>query len=360
MIFRTNYMLIRTAPNAFLLLFIVVLTMNATDAPLFAAEATSSPPVDSGSSVDKLLSEAKMNSDRGNLDAAEAILRTAIAMKPQDPTLLEASLEVFFKNGKIDDLLALIDAAYKKHPADMKLLNMLINWKEHPIEERLTNTLKFLKSNPDRSQRIQAYKIAFDCYFRLYRMDEAAKALAELESYGVTDSDFYYRKARYANYSKKYNDALSFISKSINDGRWKLLSLRERAFAFYKLGRYSESLKDLDTYIDEIKNDRTSMCRALETRGKLYFELKNYPAAIKNFSAAIEQADYPETDYFKRAESYLALNKLNDANDDLRSSLKLQPLNAEAHQLLSVVLLRQGKREDSQKESSLAAKYRKI
>ena len=44
---------------------------------------------------------------------------------------------------------------------------------------------------------------------------------------------------------------------------------------------------------------------------------------------------------------------------DLRTSLKLQSLNTKAHRLLSDVLLRQGKIEDSKKESSIAAKYSK-
>ena len=347
---------IKTARTVFFSSLLVVLTLNVSEQLLYAADSPSSSVVDSSSAVEKLISEAKLNFGKGNFEAAETNMRKAIALSPHDPAVLEAALPVFFSAGKIDDLVALISAAHHKNTADMKLLYMLVVWKPHPIDERLANTMTFLRSNPG---NIEAHTIAFDCCFSLHKMDEAARILTELESKGVTDAAYYYRRAKYSNYCKKYEEALNFVSKSIKDKRWKLLSLRERAFSFYKLGRYSESLKDLDTYIAEITNDATSLSRAYETRGKLYFDLKNYPESIRNFSSAIQNSDFPEANYLKRAEVYLALNKLREAKDDLRTALKLQPLNAKAHQLLSEVLFKQGKIEDSKKEASIAAKYRK-
>lgn len=305
--------------------------------------------------IGTLIAQAKKMRMSGDLDNAEQLINKALRLKPYDAEVLEEALEVYFKLNKNDEVLELLDEAYRKNSSDLDLLELLVNWKPHPFEERLANALKLMKFRP-KEKRV--YEAAFDMYAELDRMDEAGKVLEKMEAEGFSNStDYYFRKGRFDNYSKKYESALQALTHCL-DNYMRHPALEERAYAYYKLKQYEECFDQINLYIKECKDSEGQLHRAYQTRAKLNFDLKNYSAAIKDYSYALARnTGFPESDYVKRAQVYIACNRLQEASDDLRSALRFQPLNAKAHQLLSEVFAKQGKMEDSKKESSIVAKY---
>lgn len=308
-------------------------------------------------SVAGLLDDARAKAAASKFEEAEVSLRKALKLSPDDPLVFEACGRTFYELGKADELTALMERACRRHPHNMKLLSLLVSWKEHPMEERLANALIVLKHRP---MDVEMYRIAFDCYEVFEQIDAAALILKAMESKGFTDSGYYLRKAKLANHQGHYLAASEYASKSFSlSSSDKHKALKERAYANYKLKHFADCLKDLNLIISETNEVNGELMQALRSRGKVYFELKDYPRAIRDFSAVISDADFPEPDYVRRAEVYIACNKLQEAHDDLQSAIRLETMNGKAHKLLSEVLARQGKIEASEKEASIARKYLK-
>lgn len=93
----------------------------------------------------------------------------------------------------------------------------------------------------------------------------------------------------------------------------------------YKDGRYLTAI----TYSTEVLKKDPSNFQAMMIKGKSNLKLKNYLEAIKDFSNAINN-DKDFESYYYRARTYLEMNNLESAADDLKRALYYNPNNVDA------------------------------
>lgn len=127
-----------------------------------------------------------------------------------------------------------------------------------------------------------------------------------------------------AAYYKMGNEAkaLGICSEIIDLDAEHVMSYYNRGSIFSDMGLYDKALQDFDKAI-ELLPDYAS---TYNNRGLVYEKMQQYEKAIEDYTRTIEKEDSPVA-HFNRANSYVQLNRYDDALDDYKQYLILDKDN---------------------------------
>ncbi len=312
-------------------------------------------------SPEALILLAKIYVEQNKISQAISLTEQALAVDPYNIDALREGAGIYNSAGKIADFSRnYLKRASQDCTANPDIIELLVIWRQHPLEERLANALKLKELDPDRSI---AYTVAFDSYKSSQNLNGCRRIIKEGESRKFKGIEIMKRKGELANMAGDYASAVRLLSQTLNMECKETSIIRElleeRAYAYFKLKQYEASLKDLDQYIKISPAGDSKLHAAFQTRAKVHIEMKKYDDALEDYSNAIAHANFPAPDYFRRAELYFKLSKLEKAKADLKNSIKKEPANPKAHLLLSEILRVQGATKEADSEAELAKKYSK-
>ncbi|HKH62668.1 MAG TPA: tetratricopeptide repeat protein, partial [Flavitalea sp.] len=129
--------------------------------------------------------------------------------------------------------------------------------------------------------------------------------------------------------------------------------------ALLKDGDYLNAIVSYDAALGVDKSSRADLKDSLRAelyngKGEANYLLGKYSAAMQNFNTAIKIEKSIPTLYFNRGKTYLKLNELKDADENLRKALSYEPGNALWIIKLGEIYYQQGKTDKAIMQYNLA------
>ncbi|CAG8439670.1 11534_t:CDS:1 [Acaulospora colombiana] len=131
----------------------------------------------------------------------------------------------------------------------------------------------------------------------------------------------------------KFTEALADLNVAIEIDSENSYIYRNRAYLWYKMGTYTKSLQDLDTAENlhpergMTSSTREGRRRSFLYRGLIYHKLGDHKKALDNLNGAITilQDDETMIPLVERAIVYFSTDQLEEALDDLKKALVVEP-----------------------------------
>ncbi|HRE73256.1 MAG TPA: hypothetical protein PK798_09680 [Flavobacteriales bacterium] len=139
---------------------------------------------------------------------------------------------------------------------------------------------------------------------------------------------------------KDFSGALEFYEKIPRNDTNYLLGLYERSLSLNALKRYEESAEVARMGL-KFKSEYDSDFYV--SLGSSLDELDKKEEAIEAYTEGIKRFPYNNMLYFNRAVTYRKMEKHQEAVDDIRSSIRLNPLHASSHYFLGLAALEEDK-----------------
>lgn len=224
-------------------------------------------------------------------------LQAELRNSPDSFPLAENLIEAYRNNGNYDSAIHLTDHYIQKDSGNAYFWNMKA-------------TLYF--ENEDTTQAIDALKHAIDIYplpeylvalgtiYAEIKNEHALTIANELLASNKVASgkDAYFIKGLYYNFTGQHTTAIGFLDSCLNSDYTYMYAYREKAIAFYRLGKYEEALNVLKRAVT-IQNNFDEgyywMGKCYEKLNKIDEARQSYQNALlydKNFTEAREALNY--------------------------------------------------------------------
>ncbi|MDB9704024.1 tetratricopeptide repeat protein [Rhodospirillales bacterium] len=157
--------------------------------------------------------------------------------------------------------------------------------------------------------------------------ESALKDFSNALDLDPSNGDIYVRRARAAIKIPRYSDAMKDLDLAVRfDPSNHRIDLY-KADIYLNLGKFDAALKSATSALEK----KPRYAEALSTRATVFEKLGRIDQAIADLTAAIGVASYrPERFYKDRAELYYRLNRIQEANNDFKEVLSLDPRNTNA------------------------------
>jgi len=124
----------------------------------------------------------------------------------------------------------------------------------------------------------------------------------------------------------------------------KIESLKEEANKFYKNNNFSDAINVYNELLSLDNNNKFFNALILSNRSLCYYKIKDMFNALHDINASIKLNDKYWKSYQRRANINIRLKYSEQAKDDLRKVLELDPNNREAKSLLEDILREERKK----------------
>ena len=249
--------------------------------------------------------------------------------------------------GEIDQCQQLIE--YKRELDDNKIINdwnkcfdlssKLIKKCNKCFEIKLTylesmvnsyqieDALNFYKNDLDSNEKKLDYVqfLITKAYFNDGKYEKSKQLLMNLLS-STTDSNIIEK-------TKKLSEKLEQIE-----------ILREKANKFYKNNNFSDAINVYNELLSLDNNNKIFNALILSNRSLCYYKIKDMFNALHDINASIKLNDKYWKSFQRRANINIRLKYSEQAKDDLRKVLELDPMNKEARNLLDDILKEERKK----------------
>ena len=249
--------------------------------------------------------------------------------------------------GEIDQCQQLIE--YKRELDDNKIINdwnkcfdlssKLIKKCNKCFEIKLTylesmvnsyqieDALNFYKNDLDSNEKKLDYVqfLITKAYFNDGKYEKSKQLLMNLLS-STTDSNIIEK-------TKKLSEKLEQIE-----------MLKEKANKFYKNNNFSDAINVYNELLSLDNNNKIFNALILSNRSLCYYKIKDMFNALHDINASIKLNDKYWKSFQRRANINIRLKYSEQAKDDLRKVLELDPMNKEARNLLDDILKEERKK----------------
>ena len=249
--------------------------------------------------------------------------------------------------GEIDQCQQLIE--YKRELDDNKIINdwnkcfdlssKLIKKCNKCFEIKLTylesmvnsyqieDALNFYKNDLDSNEKKLDYVqfLITKAYFNDGKYEKSKQLLMNLLS-STTDSNIIEK-------TKKLSEKLEQIE-----------ILKEKANKFYKNNNFSDAINVYNELLSLDNNNKIFNALILSNRSLCYYKIKDMFNALHDINASIKLNDKYWKSFQRRANINIRLKYSEQAKDDLRKVLELDPMNKEARNLLDDILKEERKK----------------
>ena len=139
----------------------------------------------------------------------------------------------------------------------------------------------------------------------------------------------------------KYEEAISIYKKALDLDKNSSQILYEIGFSYFMNKEYKKSVKHMDKVL---KNENAFLVEAFTIKGSALDNLGKPKEAIKIYNEAISK--FPENYllYYNVALTQYRTSKFNDAEENLKKGILLNPTHASSNYLLGIIMDHQGKR----------------
>lgn len=233
--------------------------------------------------------------------------------------------DVYFAENKTRQTKEVLERTVVKFPesteALMKLSELYFIVKQY--KEAIENINKALKINENIAK---AYYLKGSIY---RESGDTSKAISSLETAVEQDNRFidaYYDLG--VIYAARKNPlAFEYYTNALRiDGNY-VNAQYGRAKLYQDLGKYDEAVNEYSSLLNKDKNNE----QAIYNLGAIYLEVKDQPEkAIEYFNKAIALNDRWASAYFARGYSYAKLGNKQNAKDDYKKCLSIDPEFTEA------------------------------
>ncbi len=186
----------------------------------------------------------------GQFDAAVEDMDRALAIAPQDPTLLLNRCVVHRESGRLDEAIADASRMIQLYPDD---------------------------SRPYRNRAV--------CYYRRQQYDRAIADMTQCIRLQPEGAEAYYGRAYFRMQNREYAEALEDFSRAMELQPPTAADLHSRAKLLIRLGRYEEAITDL-TRLTELAPAETS---SVMVRGMAYELVGANRLALADYDLACER-----------------------------------------------------------------------
>ncbi|MGE5417185.1 MAG: tetratricopeptide repeat protein [Acidobacteriota bacterium] len=146
------------------------------------------------------------------------------------------------------------------------------------------------------------------------------------------NSSYYNLKASEYYDAEKYDQAIEYYSKAIDAGAATPDAYQKRGYCYEELGKYQEAIDDYSQALKENDSDPDLYLN----RGDCYREIQEYRSALVDYTDYIEGAQKPssydtddkhfvELGYCRRAQVYVDLGQNDQALENLKLALEIDP-----------------------------------
>ena len=249
--------------------------------------------------------------------------------------------------GEIDQCQQLIE--YKRELDDNKIINdwnkcfdlssklikkcnkcfeIKITYLESMVNSyQIEDALNFYKNDLDSNEKKLDYVqfLITKAYFNDGKYEKSKQLLMNLLS-STTDSNIIEK-------TKKLSEKLEQIE-----------MLKEKANKFYKNNNFSDAINVYNELLSLDNNNKIFNALILSNRSLCYYKIKDMFNALHDINASIKLNDKYWKSFQRRANINIRLKYSEQAKDDLRKVLELDPMNKEARNLLDDILKEERKK----------------
>jgi tetratricopeptide (TPR) repeat protein len=200
---------------------------------------------------------------------------------------------------------------------------------------------------------LQAYLEAADTYISVGLDKKAVDYIDQAVTLAPESPRPYYLRSEIALNSGNLEAALADAKKSNQMDITYLPAYRLIGEIYQKMNKPEESISALETYTQYIQSDY----RPYIWLGLAYAEKGNYPDAINAFTKALSLEDALYEANLGRAQSYYAVNDLENAKVDYDTAIRIQPKTFDTHSGLAKTLFGLENFADAYNEINIADAY---
>ena len=132
--------------------------------------------------------------------------------------------------------------------------------------------------------------------------------------------------------------------KKLSDKLEQIESLKEKANNYYKENNFTEAINVYNELLSLDNNNKIFNALILSNRSLCYYKIKDMFNALHDINASIKLNDKYWKSFQRRANINIKLKYSEQAKDDLRKVLELDPSNKEARSLLEEILREERKK----------------
>jgi tetratricopeptide (TPR) repeat protein len=126
--------------------------------------------------------------------------------------------------------------------------------------------------------------------------------------------------------------------KKLSEKLEQIEALKEKANKFYKNNNFSDAINVYNELLSLDNNNKIFNALILSNRSLCYYKIKDMFNALHDINASIKLNDKYWKSFQRRANINIKLKYSEQAKDDLRKVLELDPMNREASNLLEEIL----------------------
>ena len=126
--------------------------------------------------------------------------------------------------------------------------------------------------------------------------------------------------------------------KQLSEKLEQIEALKEKANKFYKNNNFSDAINVYNELLSLDNNNKIFNALILSNRSLCYYKIKDLFNALHDINASIKLNDKYWKSFQRRANINIKLKYSEQAKDDLRKVLELDPMNREASNLLEEIL----------------------
>jgi len=206
---------------------------------------------------------------------------------------------------------------------EIKLIYLESMVNSYQIEDALSFYKNNLDSNEQKSDNVQF--LLTKAYFNDGKYEKSKQLLLNLIS-NTKDS------------------TLIEKTQQLSEKLEKIQSLKEEANKFYKNNNFSDAINVYNELLSLDNNNKFFNALILSNRSLCYYKIKDMFNALHDINASIKLNDKYWKSYQRRANINIRLKYSEQAKDDLRKVLELDPNNREARSLLDDILKEERKK----------------
>jgi tetratricopeptide (TPR) repeat protein len=132
--------------------------------------------------------------------------------------------------------------------------------------------------------------------------------------------------------------------KKLSDKLEQIESLKEKANNYYKENNFTEAINVYNELLSLDNNNKIFNALILSNRSLCYYKMHEFFKALHDINASIKLNDKYWKSFQRRANINIRLKYSEQAKDDLRKVLELDPTNREARNLLDDILKEERKK----------------